>query len=176
LAERPLARLVGLDSDLEALALGHHLTKRTSCVVDLVCGTAYALPFADNCFTDVVCRVALNYMHQRRALAELCRVLCPGGLLYCRVEGPGHDLRLIRQSLGSPRLAGRIRNTIAGLLLASTGWQLEPGGPVAGSRCFGNLKRLKQMLSRNRCRVIHTSVLARYCGIPRSLEIVARKG
>jgi SAM-dependent methyltransferase len=168
------ARCVGLDIDLESLALGWRLARRDHKNVLFVCSTADALPFPDDYFSHAVCRVALNYMHQRRALAALRRVLRPGAVLYCRVEGPGHDLHLIAGAVASPRLTGRVRDLGRGLLLALTGWQPAPGSRFAGGRAFGTLSRLRKTLGPG-WEVLHTKVLARFGGLPRSFELAARK-
>ncbi|MEJ7636580.1 MAG: class I SAM-dependent methyltransferase [Singulisphaera sp.] len=89
LATRDPAGRVGLDTDLEALMLGRRLAGSPGRAPDLVRATAQAIPFCDGRFTHVLCRVALNYMHQGRAVGEMTRVLRPGGSLYCRVEGRG---------------------------------------------------------------------------------------
>jgi ubiquinone/menaquinone biosynthesis C-methylase UbiE len=69
---------VGLDPDESAIALGKQLT--TS--IHFVVGEGAVLPFADDSFDLVICRVALPYMHVARALAEMSRVSVVGGDLW----------------------------------------------------------------------------------------------
>jgi ubiquinone/menaquinone biosynthesis C-methylase UbiE len=69
---------VGLDTDESAIALGKQLTKS----IHFVVGEGAALPFADDCFDLVICRVALPYMHVARALSEMSRVSVVGGDLW----------------------------------------------------------------------------------------------
>ncbi|MFN2530928.1 MAG: class I SAM-dependent methyltransferase [Pyrinomonadaceae bacterium] len=69
---------VGLDLDQEALQLGKELTDS----VRFVRATGEALPFVDNSFDLLVCRVALPYMHVARAVKEMGRVLTSGGSLW----------------------------------------------------------------------------------------------
>jgi SAM-dependent methyltransferase len=46
----------------------------------LVCGSLYALPFADKSFDLVTCNVVMEHLDEpRRAVAEIARVLAPGG-------------------------------------------------------------------------------------------------
>lgn len=52
-----------------------------------VCAAAEALPFRDGTFDGVVCKVMLPYTDERRALAEIARVLRAGGT--CRLSGHG---------------------------------------------------------------------------------------
>jgi SAM-dependent methyltransferase len=55
-------------------------------------GTAYALPFADASFDRVVASEVLEHLPQDRdAMAELVRVLRPGGLLAVTVRGGGRS-------------------------------------------------------------------------------------
>ena len=56
-------------------------------------GTAYALPFADGAFDRVVASEVLEHLPQdRQAMAELVRVLEPGGLLAVTVPRWGPEL------------------------------------------------------------------------------------
>lgn len=56
-------------------------------------GTAYALPFPDATFDHVVCSEVLEHLPQdRRAMAELTRVLRPGGLIAVTVPRWGPEL------------------------------------------------------------------------------------
>ena len=50
---------------------------------------AEALPFASGSFDVVICRLAIPYTHNARALAEMARVLRPGGTLLLKI----HHLR-----------------------------------------------------------------------------------
>jgi SAM-dependent methyltransferase len=49
-------------------------------IQQLVCGSLYALPFADSTFDLVTCNVVMEHLAQpQRAVAEIDRVLAPGG-------------------------------------------------------------------------------------------------
>lgn len=65
----------GLDRDWEALRLGRRWTSQ----VAFAAGAAEALPYKDAEFDLVVARVSLAYTDIRRTLAEIRRVLRPGG-------------------------------------------------------------------------------------------------
>ena len=71
-------KAVGVDLDSDGLVLGKELTN----AVHFACAKGEALPFKDECFDLVISRVALPYMHLERALAEMHRVLQPGGDLW----------------------------------------------------------------------------------------------
>jgi SAM-dependent methyltransferase len=66
---------------------------------DLAVADAQALPFADRSFDVAIANHVLYHVPDRpRALAELARVLRPGGRLYAATVGRGH-LEEIRQLL-----------------------------------------------------------------------------
>ena len=68
----------GVDPDFEALRLGARLTPR----VQFVCALGEDLPFRSAYFDLVISRVALPLMNIPNALAEIARVLKPGGTLW----------------------------------------------------------------------------------------------
>ena len=84
---------VGLDTDESAVALGRELTS----AVRFVIGEGESLPFADDSFDLVICRVALPYMHVARALAEMSRVTAAGGDLWLVL----HPFSMTLRELGS---------------------------------------------------------------------------
>ena len=85
---------VGVDVDLEALALGRTLTGD----VGFARATGEALPFRAGRFDLVICRVALPFMHVPTALAEMRRVLRPGGFLWLTAHGIDFPLRALRRA------------------------------------------------------------------------------
>lgn len=157
------AESVGIDADLEALALGCRWTEVEAPTLRFVRGTGHVLPFHDAQFSHVICRVAINYMHQQRSLREMLRVLQPGGLLYLRVEGPGFDWRLLRAAPNLMAAGCRVRDALAGSILAATGWQPQPGGSWAGARAFATVRRLRKQLAGAGGTVVQCAPTAR-CG------------
>jgi ubiquinone/menaquinone biosynthesis C-methylase UbiE len=72
------ARLTGLDTNAERLAWA----EREGVQAELVLGDAHALPFEDGSFDKVLATEVLEHLaDDQRALAELHRVLRPGGVL-----------------------------------------------------------------------------------------------
>ena len=57
------------------------------------------LPFEKQSFDVVLCRVALPYMNNRQALAEIARVLKPGGVLLLKTHAPAFYFGMIRERL-----------------------------------------------------------------------------
>lgn len=79
-----------------------------------------ALPFSENRFQMVVANHMLYHVTERaRALAEIARVLVPGGLLVAATNGPGHMIEL--KQLVPMSSKGR------GFLGASSPFDLENG-------------------------------------------------
>lgn len=157
------AELVGVDADLDALALGCRWSEGEEPRPHFVRATGHVLPFDDARFSHVVCRVTINYMHQRRALREMARVLQPGGRMYLRVEGPGFDWRLLRAAPNLVAAACRVRDAMVGSVVAATGWQPTPGGALAGARTFATVRQLRNGLVDAGCAVLQCTPTAR-CG------------
>jgi SAM-dependent methyltransferase len=175
--DRPV-ELFGVDMDGAAVALGARLAEVEGTDLTLVRGSALALPFRTEVFDLVLTRVALNYMHQRSALAEMTRLLRPGGLLFCRVERIWHDLSLLRAARGAKPLVCRLRDLGWGTVHALTGWQPTPGSKTGGGRAFASARRLRQILARLGCQVTHAAESPNgplLAGRRTQLIVVARK-
>ena len=163
---------VGVDSDPVALALGYRLAAGADDIA-FVRASAHALPFVDGSFTHVFSRVALNYMHQRTALAEMVRVLRPGGVLCCRVEGPGHDLRRLARA-GSPwHVLSHLYDSSGGIILHLTGRQAMPGTRLGGGRAFATIARLREILRQHGWGITMHRTESRFGGLRCSTAFVA---
>ncbi len=76
------ARVTGIDLSSEMLAIAGERARELGREVDLKEGDAHELSFADESFDSVVCTYSLcNIPDPQRALAEMARVLRPGGKL-----------------------------------------------------------------------------------------------
>jgi SAM-dependent methyltransferase len=171
---RPALR-VGVDVDLDSLALGCRIAEEENEDIQLMRGTAHALPFRDESFSHVVTRVTLNYLRQREALHEMIRVLRPGGFFYCRLEGFGHELRLLRNARSARRVACCVRDTLYGTVHDFTGWQPPAWRRFGPGRMFGTARRLTTELAKLGTEVLDTHVWTRELGFPVSVSVLARK-
>jgi SAM-dependent methyltransferase len=148
------AERVGIDVDLEALALGDRLADMEAQDISFGHTTAYALPFRDDHFSHIISRVALNYMHQREALREMVRVLQTGGFLVFRIERAWFDLWRLGHARGGREFLCLLRDLGFGLVHALVGWQPMPGNRISGGRAFGTVGRLAEILGRSHCKIL----------------------
>ncbi|MEX2108916.1 MAG: class I SAM-dependent methyltransferase [Solirubrobacterales bacterium] len=91
-AERPDAQVTGVDGDPEILALAKG--KPGASVVEWREGLAQSLPLADGSVDAVTTSLVLHHLlpeEKREALAEMKRVLKPGGRLHVADWGRPHD-------------------------------------------------------------------------------------
>ena len=81
-----------------------------------------ALPFRDHSFDRVVCQVALPYMDIPSALAELSRVLVPGGSVYLSLHAFRFTLHEFTIAFPKPKaLLFRLWVLTNGIILHTTG-------------------------------------------------------
>jgi len=71
-------------------------------------GSAEDLAFPDEVFDTVICRLALPYTNNARAIAEASRVLRPGGRYLLKIHGVRFYLDLLKQALKSRNLMSLI--------------------------------------------------------------------
>ncbi len=118
---------VGLDVDHSALALGKQLAP----AIHFVSGRGESLPFVNDSFDLVVCRVSLPYMHISRAVSEMARVTAAGGDLWLVLHPFSMTARELVTNLASFQLKAGLYRTwvlINGLTLNTLGMQMHwPG-------------------------------------------------
>jgi SAM-dependent methyltransferase len=172
------AERIGIDVDVEALAFGSRWADLEDQDIAFGHATAYALPFRDSHFSHVICRVALNYMHQRSALSEMVRVLRPGGFLYCRFERIWFDLGRLGRARGARQALCRLRDLGLGMAHAVVGWQPAPGSRAGGGRAFGTVARLSTILRRAHCEILRVEAnlnCPRYLGQANQMTVLAKR-
>ncbi|CAN5494966.1 hypothetical protein BH10ACI3_BH10ACI3_18630 [soil metagenome] len=88
------------------------------------------LPFPDESFDVILCRVALPYMNNRKAIAEAARVLLPNGVYLLKTHARPFYFGMVRERLLSldPKMLAYPLICLAGSVWHSlTGRQLETG-------------------------------------------------
>jgi SAM-dependent methyltransferase len=147
----PGVSCVGADVTPEAGLAGRELFAEhaTGARVAFVRAAAESLPFAADSFDVVICRLALPYTDNVRCLAELARVLSPGGALLLKIHHARYYARKLRQGLG----AGQARSALhaarvlaAGLVYQLTGRQ--PRTRLPSRETFQTVGLLRRELAR----------------------------
>jgi SAM-dependent methyltransferase len=120
---RPVPRLYGVDVDRESLELGSTLAPTWSRRGRLLFhrATGESMPFYDGMFDMVIARSVLQYLRIRPALAEMARVVRPGGLLLLQVHALGYYLHQIARHLGDPLQAAYYARALASGVVFSAG-------------------------------------------------------
>jgi ubiquinone/menaquinone biosynthesis C-methylase UbiE len=172
------AELVGIDISPGALALAVRLAERQGRRISFVRAPAHNLPFPGRSFTHVLCRNALTYMHQSRALAEMARVLQPGGYLYLQFESVYYDLSLLTRARGARDFAALLRDLACGVVNALVGWQVVPGRRYWAGRALATPGWVGRMLGRLGCRVLRVKPnpgSQKWLGIPTQIAVLAMR-
>ena len=89
---------------------------------------AESLPFMSESFDVVICRLALPYTDNSRSLAEIARVLRPGGALMLKIHHMRYYLTKLRAGLFSadiPSMIHAARVLLAGTIYHATGKQIR---------------------------------------------------
>lgn len=90
---------------------------------------ALKLPFADEAFRCIVCQVAMPYMNIPVALAEINRVLEPGGTVHFSLHHLGFTMHELKKSFPRPKaMAFRLWVLTNGMILHFTGKPISVGG------------------------------------------------
>ncbi|HYT90545.1 MAG TPA: class I SAM-dependent methyltransferase [Gemmataceae bacterium] len=156
------ALLIGVDPDEDACRSGRRGGER----IHFLKGEGERLPLADGSVTHVICRVAVNYMHQARALREMTRVLAPGGTLVLSFIGFGYSLRevLAPGNAGLRQRLGNLKCLLSGILLQTLGYQGERGTFWGRSVPYTSVARLQCQLRERGCTMTWLGCEGRFLG------------
>jgi SAM-dependent methyltransferase len=116
--------------------------------VSFVRAAAEALPFQTGSFDVAVCRLALPYTENDRALSEMARVLRPGGVLLLKIHHASYYLRKIESGLRerNPRsVIHALRVLTSGILYHATSRQ--PRTRLTGGETFQTRGLLRRKLA-----------------------------
>jgi SAM-dependent methyltransferase len=131
----------GIDPDETAIEAGREMVAPN---IHLSAGSGESLPFADDFFDLVICRVALPYMHVGKALAEMHRVLRPGGDVWLMM----HPVEMYTHRARRSMRTGRVKDAIYcgyillnGLLFSYTGKQVKFGSRMESCQTEFGMRR-----------------------------------
>jgi SAM-dependent methyltransferase len=136
-------QIIGVDINRSLVSEAHVNFPRRA----FVCSEGERLPFPTATFDRVISNVALPYMNMARTLAEIHRVLVPGGTLLASLHPLSFTLAELRHALPNPKPAlHRVSVLANGVLFHATGrnfgesFQTERGVRVALRRAnFGGV-------------------------------------
>jgi SAM-dependent methyltransferase len=130
IAPRSPRLMAGADIQFFPLAVGARAWQaaQAPCQPSWCAANILSLPFKDGAFTHVHCFVTLSVVPIRAAMAELVRVLAPGGQLIVTVEGMGYWQRAWDQSSFFSRERIHLLRRWLGerLLRLGANWQQAP--------------------------------------------------
>ena len=113
------------------------------------------LPFADESFDVVLCRVALPYMNNRRTIGEVARVLRPNGIFLLKTHAPRFYFGMIRarwRTFSVKAVAYPLICLAGGAWHSLTGKQLQQGF-WAGKEVYQTTRFLRREFARNNLRI-----------------------
>ncbi len=114
--------VVGIDIEHDSVAYGREISDD----ILFVNSCAESLPFSDNRFDLVISRVALPYTNVPKAIAEISRVLKPGGRAWFTL----HPFRKTREQLVDSARLGDIKQILFRLYVIANGISLHLTGRV----------------------------------------------
>jgi ubiquinone/menaquinone biosynthesis C-methylase UbiE len=118
---------IGIDLDVEVGKSGRKMFAANAGVA-FVRSSAEFLPFSANCFDVLICRLALPYMDNARAIREMARVLQPDGLLMLKIHAAPYYLRKFWRGLVDREILSSVhaaRVLVAGMLYHALGFQVR---------------------------------------------------
>jgi len=119
--------------------------------VNFVRAAGEILPFADQSFDAVLCRVSIPYMNNKKAIAEAARVLKKGGVYLLKTHAPPFYFRMIKdrvKTLNPKQIAYPLICLTAGIWHSATGKQLE-GGIWRGKEVYQTRSFLEKEFAEN---------------------------
>lgn len=156
-AEKTRALCIGIDVGREVGEIGQEVFRRHGFAgrAEFFRAQGEHLPFADASFDTVICRVALPYMDNRKALAEMSRVLKPHGKFFLKIHAPKFYYGMIRRRIGTlnpKQVAYPVFSLLGGSWSILTGQQ-PAGGFWAGKEIFQTKRFLRGELAKNNLRI-----------------------
>jgi SAM-dependent methyltransferase len=159
-------RAVGIDPCPEAVS------RCRARGLNVVQGRGEALPFDDESFDAVVSRVVLPYTDERRVVAEIARVLRPGGQVRLSCHGVAYHLYDALRPVSFKRMLYGLRSTVNSHVYRWTGRRL-PG--FLGDTLYQSRRAMRRYFRENGLIPRQTFPHDRYLGLPVFLYFAAEK-
>ena len=121
------------------------------------------LPFADAALDGVVCKVVILLTDEEKSVAEVGRVLRPGGTARISYHGVGYSLRYLLADPNWKRKVYALRTIANTVAYRSTGRRL-PG--FLGDTLFQTTRRLERYYRRFGLELVEEHPAPRYAGAP----------
>lgn len=134
---------VGIDLMPEVGQVGRRLYAQRGLAekINFVRASGHHLPFESETFDVLICRIALMYMNNKLALAEMARVLRSGGVFFLKYHAASYYWQKMRDGVASGNFLSSVhaaRVLYAGNIYRLTGKQpfnkLTAGGEVFQSK------------------------------------------
>lgn len=157
-AEQKRAFCVGIDIGEEVGEIGNAVFRERNLENSgaFVRSRGERLPFADESFDVVLCRVALPYMDNRKTISEISRVLRPQGKFFLKTHAPLFYFGMMKKrfsSFNAKQMAYPVICLTAGALNLLTG--KHPAGKFwQGKEVFQTDGFLKREFAKNGLRLI----------------------
>jgi SAM-dependent methyltransferase len=126
-------------------------------------GFAEHLPLEDRSVDGVICKVALPYTDERRAIGEWARVLRQGGRVRACYHGAGYYLRYLREGPGAAVRVYAMRSLANSWWYSATGRRL-PG--FIGDTLYQSAARLARYYAANSFSLNRSWAAPEYAGKP----------
>lgn len=122
------AKAVGIDVMPEAGQIGRKMfmAENFGEKVVFIRASGRALPFADDTFDVLICRIALMYMNIKPAVREMERVFRTGGVFFLKYHAPPYYLSKFSEALKNGNILSSVHATrclLAGYFYQKTGRQ-----------------------------------------------------
>ncbi len=152
------AKAVGMDVMPEVGQIGREMfrTENFGEKVEFVRASGHALPFADDTFDVLICRLALMYMNIDLTLREMARVLRTGGAFFLKYHAPPYYLSKFSEALRNADILSSVHATrclLAGYSYQKSGRQSFNKLTAAGET-FVTRKILQRELKSSALKII----------------------
>ena len=114
--------------------------------LNIAAGEAERLPYQDEAFDGILCKVVLSYSDDRKAVAEIARTLRPGATAYIVTHGAGYYLTYFLKNRSLATRFYGLRSLVNTMFFSLTGKRL-PG--FLGDTIYQSERRLSQLYAAN---------------------------